>query len=355
MLRNGRVTCVGRAGGAALKREGREGGRRRGHVHVAHPRGCEGQDLPWLCGRRVRGSQGHEEPLGEDPVAGSRAPARASCLPRSPRRHHGNSVGRAETPSSSGFARPELPARPARARRPFRHVATPASPRTRVIVTLDDPPLAAATPRRALATVGARRKLNLRSSFSQSYLAQLATAQQRAIASLKKQFPSAKVSRRYRVLLNGFAVSLPYAKLPELLEASYAKRVYPSYTYVSRMNKGPAVIGAPQFAALAGVRGEDIKVAVVDDGVDEEHPFLAPAGLAYPAGLPEGAGRRDDAEGDRRARLRRPGREQRAARPRPVVPRDVRRGRHRGRGGDGRPGRAPRLLLARRTAGAIPP
>jgi minor extracellular serine protease Vpr len=173
---------------------------------------------------------------------------------------------------------------------PARNVATPASPRTRVIVTLDDPPLAAATPRRALLTVGARQKLNLRSSFSRSYLAQLAQAQQRAIARLKKQVPSAQVSRRYRVLLNGFAVSLPYAKLPELLEASYVKRVYPSYRYVSRMNKGPAVIGGPQFAALHGVKGEDIKVAVVDDGVDESHPFLQPAGLTYPAGFPKGPG-----------------------------------------------------------------
>ncbi|MDQ3672054.1 MAG: hypothetical protein M3364_06410, partial [Actinomycetota bacterium] len=45
-----------------------------------------------------------------------------------------------------------------------------AASRARVIVTLDDPPLAAAAPRNAFATVGTRRKLNLASSFSRSYL-----------------------------------------------------------------------------------------------------------------------------------------------------------------------------------------
>ncbi len=173
---------------------------------------------------------------------------------------------------------------------PARVVTTPKSPRTRVIVTLADPPLAAAAPRNAFATVGTRQKLNLESSFSRSYLAGLEAAQQRAIQRLRTQIPEAKVSRRYKVLLNGFAVNLPYAKLPKLLEAGYTKHVYPSHTYVRHMNKGPAVIGGPQFSALAGVKGEGIKVAVVDDGVDHEHAFLSPAGLSFPPGFPKGPG-----------------------------------------------------------------
>ncbi|MGH3133075.1 MAG: S8 family serine peptidase [Gaiellaceae bacterium] len=165
-----------------------------------------------------------------------------------------------------------------------------AANRTRVIVTLDEPPLAAAAPRSAFATVGARQKLTLASSFSRTYLAGIEAAQQRAIASLRTAMPEAKVSRRYRVLLNGFAVSLPYEKLPELIELGIAEKVYPSYTYTRSMNRGPAVIGAPQFAALTGAKGEGVKVAVVDDGVDHEHAFLAPNGLSYPAGFPKGPG-----------------------------------------------------------------
>jgi minor extracellular serine protease Vpr len=173
---------------------------------------------------------------------------------------------------------------------PARAFTSPSETWTRVIVTLDDPPLAAAAPRNAFATVGARQKLNLRSSFAQTYLARLDVAQQRAIASLRAAMPEAKVSRRYRVLLNGFVVSVPYAKLPELLELELAEKVYPSYTYTRLMNRGPAVIGATQFSGLTGARGEGVKVAVVDDGVDHEHPFLSAAGLSYPAGFPKGPG-----------------------------------------------------------------
>ena len=163
-----------------------------------------------------------------------------------------------------------------------------AGSRARVIVTLADPPLAAAAPRNAFATVGTRRKLNLASSFSRTYLARIDLAQERAITSLRAAMPEARVSRRYRVLLNGFVVSVPYAKLPALLNLGIADTVYPSYTYTSLLNRGPAVIGAPQFTGLTGAKGEGVKVAVVDDGVDTEHPFLAPTGLSYPPGFPKG-------------------------------------------------------------------
>ncbi|MGH3110023.1 MAG: S8 family serine peptidase, partial [Gaiellaceae bacterium] len=173
---------------------------------------------------------------------------------------------------------------------PMRQLTSPAVTRTRVIVTLADPPLAAAAPRSAFETVGTRRKLDVRSASAQSYLSRLEAAQRQAIAALRVALPEAKVSRRYRVLLNGFAVSLPYAKLPALLEMGFAEQVYPSYTYTRSMNRGPAVIGATQFAGLTGTKGDGVKVAVVDDGVDHEHTFLSPQGLSYPAGFPKGPG-----------------------------------------------------------------
>ncbi len=171
---------------------------------------------------------------------------------------------------------------------PARPVSTPARVQTRVIVTLDDPPLAAAAPRSAFSTTGPVRRLNVHSSFARSYVSKLQTQQQRAIASMHRLVPEATVSSHYSVLLNGFAVSLPYAKLPKLLAAPFANKVYPSYTYTQTMNKGPAVIGAPQFAAATGAKGEGVRVAIVDDGVDQEHPYLSSAGFAYPPGFPKG-------------------------------------------------------------------
>ena len=66
--------------------------------------------------------------------------------------------------------------------------------------------------------------------------------------------------------------------------------MYPGYTYTSLLNRGPAVIGAPQFSGLTGAKGQGVKVAVVDDGVDTEHAFLSPTGLSYPPGFPKGGG-----------------------------------------------------------------
>jgi subtilisin family serine protease len=160
--------------------------------------------------------------------------------------------------------------------------------RARVIVTLEDPPLAAAANARRLAGFGPRRKLNVSSPFSRSYLSRLEAAQALAIASIESAIPQATVSRRYQVVLNGFAVELPYAQLPRLLDLGVAETVYPSRSYTLSLNTGPAVIGASQFAGLTGATGEGVKVAVVDDGVDENHPFLDPTGFSYPAGFPKG-------------------------------------------------------------------
>ncbi|HET9508646.1 MAG TPA: S8 family serine peptidase, partial [Gaiellaceae bacterium] len=160
--------------------------------------------------------------------------------------------------------------------------------RVRVIVALEDPPLAAAFSARRLGGFGPKARLDVGSSLSQSYLQRLRSAQARAIASIREQIPEAVVSRRYQILVNGFAVSVPYERLPDLMAVDAAERVYPSYTYRLNLNRGPSVLGATAFHGLTGARGDGVKVAVVDDGVDHEHPFLDPAGFSFPPGFPKG-------------------------------------------------------------------
>ena len=161
--------------------------------------------------------------------------------------------------------------------------------RVRVIMALADPPLAAATYARGFAGLGAKSKLNMQTSFARSYVSTLQAEQARAIARVHDLVPSAVVSRRYQILVNGFAVSVPYSRLPELVNSGIASRVYPSLSYHLDLNRGPSVVGAPQFSALTGARGDGVKVAVVDDGVDHEHPFLDPTGFSYPPGFPKGS------------------------------------------------------------------
>jgi hypothetical protein len=126
-------------------------------------------------------------------------------------------------------------------------IAVPARPgvnRTTVIVTLGLPPLAARAAERTLFTTTARRKLNVTSSSSKAYLARLAAAQERAVATLRREIPEAKVSRRYRILLDGLAVRLPAPRLQRLMQLGFVKDVYPSVGYTLNLNRPAWAAGA---------------------------------------------------------------------------------------------------------------
>jgi len=161
------------------------------------------------------------------------------------------------------------------------------SGRVRVMVTLKQAPLARAQAR-SFSILGARQKLNVRTATSREYVAQLQAAQARAVAQLRQAIPSARVSRRYQVVLNALAVSLPQAQLARLARMSFVQRVWPSLTYRQNLNKSPSIIGADVFHQATGANGEGIKIGIVDDGVDNTNPFLTGAGLGTPAGYPLG-------------------------------------------------------------------
>src|SRR5581483_8770744 len=100
--------------------------------------------------------------------------------------------------------------------------------------------------------------------------------------------PRPQIQEHYRVILDGFAVSLPERKLPTLLKLKDVDKVYPSLAYFATADRGPEVIDASQFEAQSGDAGQGMKIGVVDTGVDPTNPFLSPAGFSYPAGFPKG-------------------------------------------------------------------
>ena len=70
------------------------------------------------------------------------------------------------------------------------------------------------------------------------------------------------------------------------------------------------MIGAPQvWGPTLATAGQGIKIGIIDDGVDQTHPFFSPAGFTMPAGFPKGQTGLHDGEGDRRARLPASGRD----------------------------------------------
>ena len=208
---------------------------------------------------------------------------------------------------------------------------------------LEDPPLAAATYARGLAGLGVRQKLNMRSAFSRTYLSTLEAEQARAIADLH-----AGDAGRDRV------APLPGAR--ERLRGERAVRAAAEAPRHGDRDEGVSELLVPRRAQSraigarrAAVRGSDRSAGPGREGGGRRRrrrpgaSFPRPDRLLVSARLPERHDRLDDAEGDRRSRLRRTRRQQRAARPRRLVPRNVRRRRDRGRQ-DGRPGRAARVL-----------
>ena len=131
------------------------------------------------------------------------------------------------------------------------------------------------------------------------------------------------------------------------------------------------LIGAPTlWGATLDTAGQGVKIGIIDDGIDQTHPFFDPAGYTMPPGFPKGQTALHDREGDRRARRSPPKTGATAAKrapafdPRRLEPRHARRGhrrrqrRHADRAGPShlrsRAARVPRQLQGLRRDGRRP-
>ncbi len=159
--------------------------------------------------------------------------------------------------------------------------------RMRVIVRLRPPPLAAVFGR-SLQSAGGSRRLNVSSRSSRSYLAHLDAVQKAAAASLARAIPSARVSRRFEIILDGLTVSVPARQLPKLVRLSFVSKVYPSLSYMATTNESPSIIEADALHQRTGALGDGVKIGVVDTGIDPASTFLNGNGMNYPPGFPKG-------------------------------------------------------------------
>jgi minor extracellular serine protease Vpr len=159
--------------------------------------------------------------------------------------------------------------------------------RVRVIADLPLPPLAARYGRGLYASA-ARRKLDVASATARAYLRRIDEQQSRVGAELRREIPQARVGRRFQVILDALTVSLPASKLPTLMRAPSVTHVYPSVAYTLALDRSPSIIGADALRQTRGADGAGIKIAVVDDGIDQTNRFFDPTGFSYPAGFPKG-------------------------------------------------------------------
>jgi subtilisin family serine protease len=160
-----------------------------------------------------------------------------------------------------------------------------------VVVGLAPPPLAGAIAgSRVLAATQKAGKLDLASPFAVSYLRFLERAQVQLESRIVRAIPSARVRWRYRVVLDGFAVVVPWASLPGLSRVPGVAAVYPNVAFHATLDTSPELIGADQLWGLPNftTAGNGIKIGILDQGIDHTHPFFDPAGYVYPAGFPKG-------------------------------------------------------------------
>ena len=155
---------------------------------------------------------------------------------------------------------------------------------------MEEPSLARAVSQsRALSASAKQRRLSLSSPTSAAHLRLLAAEQDALAARIERTVPGARVRWRYRIVLSGLAVSLPEGRLGALARVPGVAGVLRAtrYSATTGSSGSTAAVAAAPAAALAG-NGEGLKIAILDDGVDQRHPFFDPAGYAYPAGFPKG-------------------------------------------------------------------
>jgi subtilisin family serine protease len=161
-----------------------------------------------------------------------------------------------------------------------------------VLVTLKQPALAEVFAKRdtlAFSSFARPQRLLLGAPASKDYLLRLDRAQRIVQERIRAAVPTAEVRWRFGVVLNGFAVVVPSAQLPAISRITGVAHVWPSVTYHSLLDMTPQLIGAPQvWGPTLATAGQGMKIAIVDDGIDQTHPFFAPAGYAYPTGFPKG-------------------------------------------------------------------
>jgi subtilisin family serine protease len=173
-----------------------------------------------------------------------------------------------------------------------------------VVVTLPRPPLAVEVHRNRMLATAARRShsIDVSTPGAGSYLRILAAAQRTLVARLAVEVPSARVHWHYGVALDGVSVVLPSSEVSRLRTVPGAT-VWPTVTYhdlrdtatdrvataTAQANPGPTLIGATAlWGSGLATAGQNLKIGLVDDGIDQAHPYFDPSGFSYPAGFPKG-------------------------------------------------------------------
>lgn len=140
----------------------------------------------------------------------------------------------------------------------------------------------------APASLRADGRLDAQASESLAYTSQLRQDQEAFAAALAQEIPGAQVERGFQLVLNAVAVHLT-EETPDafrrLKNLPGVARVAPQTIYTVDMDESLPLINVEEvWASLGGApnAGRGIKVAVVDSGINPDHPMFEGTGFSYP-------------------------------------------------------------------------
>jgi len=123
------------------------------------------------------------------------------------------------------------------------------------------------------------KKIDFYSNTTKSYRAQLSALRNDYKQWLKANVPQAKVTGEFDISLNAVAVQLNGATLAQVAAGPQVKHAeYEGLYHPSAVDIDSALISAPQAWAAGGSKGDGIKIAIVDTGIDQTHPCFSDAG-----------------------------------------------------------------------------
>jgi minor extracellular serine protease Vpr len=125
------------------------------------------------------------------------------------------------------------------------------------------------------------KKIDFYSNTTKSYRAQLSALRNDYKQWLKANVPQAKVTGEFDISLNAVAVQLNGATLAQVAAGPQVKTAqYEGLYHPTAIDHDVLLISAPQAWTAGGSKGDGVKIAIVDTGIDQTHPCFSDAGYA---------------------------------------------------------------------------
>jgi subtilase family protein/PA domain-containing protein/PKD domain-containing protein len=166
----------------------------------------------------------------------------------------------------------------------------------RVTVQLDEPALAKYRDtlpglKGVLDARTPRGHLDVKAPASRAYLKHLGDKQKDFEAKLKDAAPSAAVQWTYDTAFNGLTVEVPRDRIDAIRRLPHVVSVSPTYQLEPELDESRALLGLQTFwnslpSSPLG-SGAGLRLALIDSGVNAQHPFFNDSGFTAPAGYPK--------------------------------------------------------------------